>query len=126
VAAYSGTPLFTISVQSDPNEGGTVRLDPQKSGYAKNNIVTVPASPATDMVFTGWGGALSGTQNPTTLRVSGNQIVIAHFATDSGGGGGGGGGGGTAPPPPHRRTADERPGRRLLRAMDDLPARLPA
>ena len=48
------------------------------------------------MVFTDWGGALSGTQNPTTLRVSGNQTVIAHFATDSGGGGGGG----TDPPPP--------------------------
>ena len=98
VAAFSGSPLYTINVQIDPPGSGTVLLDPQKSGYAKNNIVTVTASPATGMVFTGWGGALSGTQNPTTLRVSSNQTVIAHFATDSGGGGGGGGG--TDPPPP--------------------------
>ena len=81
LAAYSGTPLYMISTQVDPAGGGTVVLDPQKSGYAKNNIVTVSALPATDMVFTGWGGALTGTQNPTTLRVSGNQTVIAHFAT---------------------------------------------
>lgn len=96
VAAFSGSPLYTISVQIEPAGGGTVVLDPQKSGYAKNNIVSVSASPAAGMVFAGWGGVLSGTQNPTTLRVSGNQTVIAHFATDSGGGGGGG----TDPPPP--------------------------
>ena len=100
VAAYSGTPLYTISVQAEPADGGTVVLDPQKSGYAKNNIVSVTAAPATGRVFTGWGGALSGTQNPTTLRVSGNHTVVAKFAEDSGGGGGGGGGGGTDPPPP--------------------------
>jgi len=88
-----GAPLYKITVQIDPTGGGTVLLDPQKDGYAKNNIVTVSASPATGMTFIGWGGALSGTQNPTTLRVSGNQTVIAHFATDSGGGG-------TNPPPP--------------------------
>ena len=99
MAPVFGAPLYTISVQIDPAGGGTVTLDPQKTGYAKNNIVTVTAAPAANMVFTGWGGALSGTQNPTTLRVSGNHTVIARFAADSGGGGGGGGGG-TDPPPP--------------------------
>ena len=97
-AAFSGSPLYTIAVQADPADGGTVLLDPQRIGYAKNNIVTVTASPASGMVFTGWGGALSGTQNPTTLRVGGNQSVIAHFATDPGGGDDGSGD--TGPPPP--------------------------
>jgi chitinase len=97
VVADCGAPLYTISVQIDPTGGGTVTLDPPKSSYAKNNIVTVSASPATGMAFTGWGGDLSGTQNPTTLRISRNHTVIAHFATDPGGGGGGGG---TDPPPP--------------------------
>lgn len=100
VAAHSGTPLYTITVQVQPAGSGTVVLDPQKSGYAKNNIVSVTALPATGMVFGGWSGALSGTQNPTTLRVSGNHTVVANFVADSGGGGGGGGGGGTEPPPP--------------------------
>ena len=81
VASFSATQLYTISVQIDPVGAGTVTLDPVKSGYARNNVVTVSASPAQGMVFTGWGGALSGTQNPTTLRVSGNHTVIARFAT---------------------------------------------
>ena len=97
VASFAGAQLYTISVQIDPVGAGTVTLDPAKSGYARNNFVTVSASPAQGMVFTGWGGALGGTQNPTTLRVSGNHTVIAHFVTDAGGGGGGGG---TDPPPP--------------------------
>jgi chitinase len=94
VVALPGAPLYTISVQVAPTGGGTVTLDPTKDGYAKNNIVTVSATPAKDMVFTGWGGALSGTQNPATLRVSGNHTVIANFGTGSGSGGG------SDPPPP--------------------------
>jgi chitinase len=96
MAPVSGAPLYTISTQVDPAGSGAVTLEPQKSGYAKNNVVTVTAAPASGMVFTGWGGALSGTLNPTTLRVSGNHAVIAHFAAAPGGGGGGG----TDPPPP--------------------------
>ena len=84
LASFAGPQLYTISVQIDPVGAGTVTLDPAKSGYARNNVVTVSATPAQGMVFAGWGGALSGTQNPATLRVSGNHTVIAHFATDAG------------------------------------------
>ena len=94
VASFA-VPLYTISVQVEPVGAGTVTLDPVKSGYTKNNVVTVTASPVHGMVFTGWGGALSGTQNPATLRVGGNVTVIARFTTGTGGGGGG-----TEPPPP--------------------------
>ena len=88
-AASVAAPLYTITVQIDPAGGGTVTLDPARTGYAKNTIVTVTASPASGKVFAGWGGALSGTQNPITLRVGGNSTVIAHFATETSGGGGG-------------------------------------
>ncbi len=94
VASFAAPP-YTISVQVEPLGAGTVTLDPVKSGYTKNNVVTVTASPAQGMAFTGWGGALSGTQNPATLRVGGNLTVIARFTTGTGGGGGG-----TEPPPP--------------------------
>ena len=94
VACFAA-PLYAISVQVEPVGAGTVTLDPVKSGYTKNNVVTITASPAQGLVFAGWGGALSGTQNPATLRVGGNVTVIARFAT-----GPGGGGGGTEPPPP--------------------------
>lgn len=93
----AAAPLYTITVQVDPAGGGTVSLDPLKSGYQKNNIVTLTATPSSGKVFAGWGGDLNGTQNPTTLRVSRNHQVIAHFVVDTGGGGGGGG---TPPPAP--------------------------
>jgi chitinase len=99
VSVLAGAPLYQITVEIDPAGSGTVLLDPQKDGYQKNNIVTLHAQPATGKQFAGWGGALGGMQNPTTLRVSGNHTVIAKF-TDSSGGGGGGGGGTDPPPPP--------------------------
>jgi chitinase len=101
VPVAAGPPLYTISVSIDPEGGGSVTLDPMKDGYQKNNIVTLSAIPNDDACFTGWSGDVSGTQNPVTLRVSGNHEVTASFATGTacGGGGGGGTGGGTSPPP---------------------------
>jgi chitinase len=95
LAAYGGAPLYTITVSVVG--GGEVTLDPEKAGYQKNNIVTLTAVPATGWSFVGWSGDLSGTQNPITLRVSGNHAVTASFA-EGGTGGGGGGGGGAEPP----------------------------
>jgi len=78
---------------------GAVTLSPDKGGfYAKNNIVTLTAVPAAGWTFKEWGGALSGSANPTTLRVAGPTAVTATFVQGSGGGGGGGGGG-TSPGP---------------------------
>jgi len=104
LSAAAGPPLYTITISTVPEEGGTVTLDPLKDGYQKNNIVALTAVPAGDNCFTGWSGDVSGTQNPITLRVSGNHLVTANFATgDACGGGSGGGGGGSEPipvPPP--------------------------
>jgi len=109
LSAEAGPPLYTITPTAVPDGWGTVTLDPQKDGYQKNNIVALTAVPGGDNCFTGWSGDLSGTQNPITLRVSGNHLVTANFAAGdacgggSGGGGSGGSGGGTEPipvPPP--------------------------
>ena len=99
-SALAGPPLYSIATSVSGQ--GTITLDPQKSGYQKNNIVTLTAVPAAQYCFVSWSGDLSGTQNPITLRVSGNHEVTAHFATGTtcGGGGGGSGGGGGAEPPP--------------------------
>ena len=53
MAPVSGAPLYTINVQADPPGSGSVTLDPQKSGYARSNIVTVTAVPNAGMIFTG-------------------------------------------------------------------------
>ncbi|NJD30603.1 MAG: glycoside hydrolase family 18 protein [Gammaproteobacteria bacterium] len=91
--AAVGATLYQINVAISPTDTGSVTLDPYKPlGYAKNNIVTLTAVPASDYVFDKWSGAVSGTTNPITLRVSGTANVTAMFKSNSGGGGGGGGG----------------------------------
>jgi len=77
---------------------GWVELSPA-GPYQKNNIVVVTAVPGTNYTFDQWQGDLSGTTNPTKLRVSRNHTVIAVFKL-AGSGGGGGGGGGTVIQPP--------------------------
>jgi chitinase len=89
MAAAVAAPLYKITVSVTPAGAGNVSLDPYKTGYAKNNIVTLTATPApgTAWKFDSWSGAVSGTQNPITLRVGGNAAVTATFVGASSGGG---------------------------------------
>ena len=86
-------PTYTITATASPANGGTVGLSPA-GPYQKNNIVVVTAVPAANYTFDHWLGDLSGTANPTKLRVSRNHTVTAVF-TPTGTGSGSGGGGGT-------------------------------
>ena len=89
-----GAPTYEVKVTVVGS--GAVTLSPDKGGwYAKNNIVTLTAEPSEGWTFQQWGGALSGSANPTTLRVAGTTTVTATFVQGSGGGGSGGGGGTT-------------------------------
>jgi chitinase len=99
IPVAQAAPQYTITVNVVGQ--GTVVLDPLKTSYQRNNIVTLTAVPAAadDWSFARWEGDLGGSQNPTTLRVSRNHTVTAVF-TQGSSGGGGGGGGGTEPPPP--------------------------
>ena len=76
---------------------GAVVLDPARADYQKNNVVIVTAVPAGDWRFDHWEGDLGGTDNPTTLRVSGAHTVTAVF-TD-----------GLPPPPPPPPGVDRPP-----------------
>jgi chitinase len=96
--ALAAPPQYTITRTVSPNDAGSILFDPDKPTYQKNNIITVTAVPAEDWSFDRWGGALSGNQNPATLRVGGDATVTAVFVQpESGGGDDGGGGGGTSP-----------------------------
>ncbi len=90
IAAALAAPLYTITVSVNPAGAGTVSLDPYKAaGYSKNNVVTLTATPApnTAWKFDSWSGAVSGTQNPITLRVGSNAVVTAKFVDPTSGGG---------------------------------------
>ena len=87
--AADGAPLYTITVNVNDAGAGTVTLYPYKTAYAKNNVITLTAvpSPGTEWKFDRWSGALSGTQNPTTLRVGSSVTVTANFIKPGSGGG---------------------------------------
>jgi len=76
---------------------GSIVLDPDKASYQKNNMIVVTAVADEGHVFDRWEGALAGTANPTTLRVSGDHAFTAFFVEEGSGGGTDPGGGGTDP-----------------------------
>jgi hypothetical protein len=66
---------LTLSVQG----AGGVSLDPPGGVYDPGTLVTLTALPARGSEFAGWGGDLSGSQNPTALVVDGDRSVTARF-----------------------------------------------
>jgi hypothetical protein len=72
------TALYTLTLL--PSSGGSIGANPSSASYSAGSVVTLTATPSPGFVFTGWGGALSGTANPAALTVDGNATVEAHFA----------------------------------------------
>jgi len=68
---------YTLSVNTIGN--GNVAVSPTKTTYVYGEQVTLTATPISGWVFSGWGGALSGATNPTTLTMNGNKTVIGNF-----------------------------------------------
>jgi uncharacterized repeat protein (TIGR02543 family) len=76
-ASFSPAVQYTVTVQ--PTAGGSVSLSPSGGVYPSGTLVTVTAVPAAGYRFGSWGGALSGTSNPTTLLVDSNKTISANF-----------------------------------------------
>jgi hypothetical protein len=72
--------LYTVTVS--PSTGGSVALSPSGGVYASGTTLTVTATPQSGYRFSGWGGALSGTQNPTTLLVDADKTLSASFTPE--------------------------------------------
>jgi len=68
---------FTVDALA--SSGGSVTLDPPGGIYDEGSVVTLHAAPDPDHRFAGWGGALTGLQNPASLLVESDSIVTAGF-----------------------------------------------
>jgi hypothetical protein len=66
---------------------GTVTRSPDLTEYTHGTEVTLRAVPATGWTFRHWTGDLTGSANPTTLVMNGNEVATAVF--------------GIVPAPPH-------------------------
>ena len=71
-------PLRTLVVSTAGS--GSVAVSPVRDFYDDGTTVTLTATPATGFLFSGWGGDLSDTANPSTLIMSANKSVTATFS----------------------------------------------
>jgi regulation of enolase protein 1 (concanavalin A-like superfamily) len=75
--AYLEPGPFTLTLNSSGS--GAVTADPAQTEYGRNDVVTVTAAPAAGWQFDSWSGDLSGSNNPTTITMSGDRTVTALF-----------------------------------------------
>jgi hypothetical protein len=88
---------YTLTIDINPQSGGRVELNPQGGEYVEGTTVTITAVANSGYVFSGWGGDLSGNENPAVIVMTSSKTVIVNFiqqssTTESGGGNGEGGG----------------------------------
>ncbi len=68
---------YTLTINISGN--GSVTRDPNQSTYHYGDVVTLEAVPQPSWSFEGWSGAVSGTDNPVDLTITGNTSVTATF-----------------------------------------------
>ncbi len=71
--------IHTLKIVTDPDVGGTLMANPQKSEYDHGDKVVLTASPIGEYVFIGWIGDISGTKNPYNLTMDEDKSITAKF-----------------------------------------------
>jgi uncharacterized repeat protein (TIGR02543 family) len=69
----------TLTVNTTPQGGGSVALDPPGGTYDAGTMVTLTATPNSGYQFSDWSGDLSGSSNPAMIMMDGNKNVTATF-----------------------------------------------
>jgi uncharacterized repeat protein (TIGR02543 family) len=76
----SATFIRQYTLTTSMTGSGSVTLSPSGGVYDAGTVVTLTAVPSNSVAsFLGWGGALSGTTNPTTIVMDANKSVTATF-----------------------------------------------
>ena len=79
----SGPVNYTLNVAVGGSGSGTTSLAPGSYSYQSGSVVPITATPQQGSLFSGWGGAASGSTNPLTITMDNNKSVTAYFTTDS-------------------------------------------
>ncbi|MBE3140347.1 MAG: hypothetical protein IMZ53_07180, partial [Thermoplasmata archaeon] len=61
---------------------GIIQKNPGEATYAPGSTVTLTAIPTTGWHFSGWSGAITGSENPTTITMNNNKTINATFTPD--------------------------------------------
>lgn len=80
-ANFTQAPPRTLTITE--NGPGEVTVVPDKPTYLNGEVVTLTATPTSPgYSFAGWGGDLSGSENPATVVMEGNKVISANFFLD--------------------------------------------
>jgi pectate lyase len=75
--AFAAKPVFKLS--QTINGTGSIQRSPGGQMFHEGEAVTLTAVPAAGWEFAGWGGDVTGTNNPASLTMDGNKSVTANF-----------------------------------------------
>ena len=70
---------YSVSTSVQPAAGGKVTMAPSSDAVMEGTSVSFKATPNDEYVFSGWSGDLSGTENPLSVTVSSDLVVIGNF-----------------------------------------------
>lgn len=82
-AATSAVATLTVdySLVASASAGGSVTISPNSAVHAPGAVVSVTAASTSAYVFSGWSGDASGTNNPLTVTLTTNKVIVANFAS---------------------------------------------
>ena len=76
VTAHFSKNEYTLTITS---AHGTVAKVPNQSTYYYGDSVQLTANPASGYIFNNWSGDFTGTDNPATISINGNNSVTANY-----------------------------------------------
>lgn len=79
LAATSGVGPTTYTLTTTVSPAGSGTVSPSSGTYVAGTVVALTATAASGYTFNYWGGAASGTSRSTTVTMTSNKSVTAHF-----------------------------------------------
>ena len=76
-AAYDGCPAYTLTVNSNPSDGGFI--NPNGGTVKAGQQVSLTATPADEFLFESWSGAETGTSPTISVIMDKNKSITANF-----------------------------------------------
>ncbi len=67
------------TLNASATAGGTVSKSPSQTNYAPGTLVTLTATPTSSFPFGNWSGNATGTNNPLTVTLTTNLVIVANF-----------------------------------------------
>ena len=69
--------MYTLTVTSNPTEGGTI--SPSGGEYEDGKDVTIRVTPNTNYEFDRWSGSVSGGETSLSITMDGNKSIVGNF-----------------------------------------------